>query len=181
MTDTTVDIAFSPCPNDTFIFHAMLHGLVEKDGLDFRHHMDDIEVLNKKAVLKTFPVTKLSFFAYLKLRKYYEILDAGSALGFGCGPLLICKNPGINLKTAKVSIPGELTTANLLLKLWNPKIKNCVITRFDNILSGVESGEFDAGLIIHESRFVYKDFGLKKIVDLGLWWEQETEIGRAHV
>jgi 1,4-dihydroxy-6-naphthoate synthase len=174
MADTTVDIAFSPCPNDTFIFHAMLHGLVDRGGLEFRHHMDDIEALNKKAVLKTFPITKLSFFAYLKLKKYYEILDAGSALGFGCGPLLICKNPGINLKTAKIAIPGELTTANLLLKLWNPKIKECVITRFDNILAGVQSGEFDAGLIIHESRFVYKDFGLKKIIDLGLWWEQET-------
>ncbi|MEN8212470.1 MAG: 1,4-dihydroxy-6-naphthoate synthase, partial [Thermodesulfobacteriota bacterium] len=157
-----------------FIFHAMLHGLVDTGDLNFKHHMDDIEALNKKALLKTFHITKLSFFAYLKLKKYYEILDAGSALGFGCGPLLICKNRDIDLKTAKIAIPGELTTANLLLKLWNPEIKNSIITRFDNILSGVESGEFDAGLIIHESRFVYKNFGLKKIIDLGLWWEQET-------
>ena len=148
MADKTVDMAFSPCPNDTFIFHAMLHELVDRGDLDFRHYMDDIEALNKKAVLKTFPVTKLSFFAYLKLRKYYAILDAGSALGFGCGPLLICKNSGINLKTAKIAIPGELTTANLLLKLWNPKIKNCVITRFDNILAGVKSGELDRKSVV---------------------------------
>ncbi len=175
MVDSTIDIAFSPCPNDTFIFHAMLHGLVSKDDLKFKHHMDDIEALNKKAVLKTFHVTKLSFFAYLKLKQYYEILDAGSALGFGCGPLLICNNKSdIDLETAKIAIPGDLTTANLLLKLWNPKIKNTVVTRFDNILKGVESGKFDAGLIIHESRFVYKELGLKKIVDLGFWWEQET-------
>ncbi|MCP4673292.1 MAG: 1,4-dihydroxy-6-naphthoate synthase [Desulfobacula sp.] len=174
MVDTHIDIAFSPCPNDTFIFHAMLHGLVNNNGLNFKHHMDDIEALNKKAVLKTFHVTKLSFFAYLKLKQYYEILDAGSALGFGCGPLLICKDPGINLETAKIAIPGELTTANLLLKLWNPKIKRTIVTRFDNILPGVKSGEFDAGLIIHESRFVYREFALKKIIDLGFWWEQET-------
>ncbi len=174
MADNSLAIAFSPCPNDTFIFHAMLHELVDTGSLTFRHHMDDIEALNKKALLKTFPITKLSFFAYLKLKKYYEILDAGSALGFGCGPLLICKNRRIDLKTAKIAIPGELTTANLLLKLWNPEVTNCVVKRFDNILSGVQSGEFDAGLIIHESRFVYKNFGLKKIIDLGSWWEQET-------
>jgi len=175
MEDTNIDIAFSPCPNDTFIFHAMLHGMVDKGDLNFRHYMDDIEALNKKAVLKTFHITKLSFFAYLKLRKYYEILDAGSALGFGCGPLLIVNNKyHINLETARIAIPGDLTTANLLLKLWNPKIKNTIVTRFDNILKGVKSGKFDAGLIIHESRFVYKKLGLKKIIDLGSWWEQET-------
>ena len=174
MTEKTNHTAFSPCPNDTFIFHAMIHGLVDTGNLNFQPLMDDIEALNKKALLKNFHMTKLSFFAYLKLKKYYEILDAGAALGFGCGPLLISKDPDLSLETAKIAIPGELTTANLLLSLWNPKIKNRVITRFDNILAGVESGEFDAGLIIHESRFVYKDFGLKKIIDLGLWWEQET-------
>jgi 1,4-dihydroxy-6-naphthoate synthase len=174
MKKNTIEIAFSPCPNDTFIFHAMLHGLIHTKGLNFKHVMDDIEALNKKAFLKTHHITKLSFFAYLKLKKYYQILDSGAALGFGCGPLLICKDPDLELPRAKIAIPGELTTANLLLKLWNPELKNTIITRFDNILPGVKKGEFDAGLIIHESRFVYKNFGLKKIIDLGHWWEQET-------
>jgi 1,4-dihydroxy-6-naphthoate synthase len=174
MTDTILQLAFSPCPNDTFIFHAMLHGLVDTGDLTFNPVMKDIEELNKNAVLEKFHITKLSFFAYLKLKKYYEILDTGSALGFDCGPLLICKNKNIDLKTAKIAIPGELTTANLLLKLWNPAIQNTIITRFDNILSGVKKNQFDAGLIIHESRFVYKSYGLKKIVDLGQWWEQKT-------
>jgi 1,4-dihydroxy-6-naphthoate synthase len=177
MTNTILNMAFSPCPNDTFIFHAMLHGMVDTKDFTFNPVMGDIEELNKNAVLKKNHITKLSFFAYLKLKKYYEILDSGSALGFDCGPLLICNNPDIDsldLTTAKIAIPGAFTTANLLLKLWNPEIKNTIITRFDNILSGVEEKKFDAGLIIHESRFVYKDYGLKKIVDLGQWWEQKT-------
>lgn len=173
-TNTKLDIAFSPCPNDTFIFHAMLHGLVDTGRLSFNAIINDIEELNKNAVQNKFDITKLSFFAYLKLKKDYELLDAGSALGFNCGPLLVCKNPDIDLKRSLIAIPGELTTANLLLNLWNPKIKNTVITRFDNILSGVKTKKFDAGLIIHESRFVYKNYGLKKIVDLGHWWEQTT-------
>jgi len=174
MKNKIINIAFSPCPNDTFIFHAMLHGLVDTGGLNFKAVLDDVEALNQKALLTTFHISKLSFFAYLKLKKYYEILDSGAALGFGCGPMLICKNRDIDLKTAKIAIPVRLTTANLLLSLWKPEIKNKIITRFDNILSGVQSGKFDAGLIIHESRFVYKDFGLKKIIDLGSWWEKET-------
>ncbi len=174
MADKIINMAFSPCPNDTFIFHAMLHLLVDTGDLDFRPLLDDIEALNKKALLRTFHITKLSFFAYLKLKKHYEILDSGAALGFGCGPMLICKNRDIDLKKAKIAIPGKLTTANLLLTLWKPEIKNKIVTRFDNILSSVQSGQFDAGLIIHESRFVYKDFGLKKIIDLGSWWEKET-------
>ena len=167
MTDKIINIAFSPCPNDTFIFHAMLHEHVDTGDLDFKAVLDDIEALNQKALLKTFHITKLSFFAYLKLKKYYEILDSGAALGFGCGPMLICKYPDIDLTKAKIAIPGKLTTANLLLTLWKPEIKNKIITRFDNILSGVQSGKFDAGLIIHESRFVYKDFGLKKLLISG--------------
>lgn len=169
-----LDIAFSPCPNDTFIFHAMVVGCTDNGRFRFVPHMDDVEALNLKAFDKTFPVSKLSFYAYLKLRKHYEILESGSALGYGCGPLLVGKTDCIPGPAAKIAIPGEFTTAHLLLKLWHPKFTNVEITRFDNILEGVQSGRYDAGLIIHEGRFVYPRYGLKKIVDLGQWWEEQT-------
>ncbi len=170
------DIGFSTCPNDTFIFHAMIHGSIDTGDFKFLPHLHDVEELNKKAFSGTFHMTKLSFYAYLKLREHYEILDSGSALGFGCGPLLIGKKSDISFANARIAIPGELTTAYLLLKLWNPDIKNVVATRFDNILEGVESGKYDAGLIIHEGRFIYPDYNCIKIVDLGEWWEKETSL-----
>lgn len=169
-----VQMAFSPCPNDTFIFHAMLHDKIKTDPFHFTYVTHDIEQLNQDAFLTTYPVTKLSFFAYLKLKKQYEIMDSGAALGFGCGPLLICRQPDLDLSRARIAIPGELTTAHLLLKLWQPDLTNCILTRFDHIIPGIETGQFDAGLIIHESRFVYESSGLTKIVDLGEWWEEKT-------
>lgn len=172
--DIPIQMAFSPCPNDTFIFHAMLHNKIKTTPFQFTYVTQDIEQLNQNAFLNTYPVTKLSFFAYLKLKNQYEILDSGAALGFGCGPLLICRNPDLDLRTARIAIPGELTTAHLLLKLWQPDLTNCIITRFDQIIPGIESNQFDAGLIIHESRFVYQTSGLTKIVDLGEWWEEKT-------
>jgi len=169
-----IDIGFSTCPNDTFIFHAMLHNCMETGDLNFIPHLHDVEVLNLQAFSKRFHISKLSFYAYLKLRKHYEILDSGSALGYGCGPLLIAKSPDIDISTAEIAVPGELTTANLLLKLWNPDVKNVKAIRFDNILESVRLGKFDAGVIIHEGRFVYKNYGCEKIIDLGEWWEHET-------
>ncbi len=169
-----VDIAFSPCPNDTFIFHAMVNGLVDCGRFQFAAHLDDVESLNKKAFSKTFPVSKLSFYACLKLRKDYEILDSGAALGYGCGPLLVGKSDLMPGPEAKIAIPGQFTTAHLLLKLWHPGFTNVETTRFDNILDGVRAGRYDAGLIIHEGRFVYPQYGLKKIVDLGQWWGKKT-------
>jgi 1,4-dihydroxy-6-naphthoate synthase len=169
-----LDIAFSPCPNDTFIFHAMVNGCIDTGRFCFSPFLDDVEALNNKALSKTFPVSKLSFYAYLKLKNQYEILDSGAALGYGCGPLLVGKNDDIPGSGAKIAIPGQLTTAHLLLKLWYPEFTNVEITRFDIILKGVQSGKYDAGLIIHEGRFVYPQYGLKKIVDLGQWWEKET-------
>lgn len=168
------DLAFSPCPNDTFIFHAMLNRLVDTKELSFTPHFHDVEELNQKAFSNVFHITKLSFFAWLKLKKYYSLLDSGSALGYGCGPLLIGKKSDIPPDDAKIAIPGDHTTAHLLLKLFRPQFKNVCITRFDTILQGVQNGLYDAGLIIHESRFVYEDYNLKKIVDLGEWWEEET-------
>jgi 1,4-dihydroxy-6-naphthoate synthase len=171
---TRLDIAFSTCPNDTFIFHAMLHGCIDTGNLKFTPHMHDVEALNIKAFSNTYHISKLSFYAYLKLKQTYDILDSGSALGYGCGPLLVGKSSDLFTSEAKIAIPGEYTTAYLLLKLWNPAIRNVEVTRFDNILEGVQIGKYDAGLIIHEGRFVYPEYDCVKIIDLGEWWEDET-------
>jgi len=173
---TEISIAFSPCPNDTFIFHAMLHRAIDTGSYAFSPHIDDVEALNSAAFKKTFQITKLSFYAYLLLKDDYELLDSGSALGFGCGPLLVTRKESTFSPDFRVAIPGSHTTACLLLKLWNPEIRNIVVTRFDRILPGVQSGEYDAGLIIHEGRFSYPEYGCIKVIDLGVWWEKETKL-----
>lgn len=156
------------------MFHAMVNGLINTRGLTFTPHLHDIDALNQMGFSQTYDITKLSFFTALKLRDTHTRLDAGSALGFGCGPLLVGMAPDRFTTDSLVAIPGELTTAHLLLKLWNPGITRTVVDRFDNILKGVASGTYDAGLIIHEGRFVYPDYGCRKIVDLGQWWEETT-------
>ncbi|MHB8203926.1 MAG: 1,4-dihydroxy-6-naphthoate synthase [Desulfomonilaceae bacterium] len=169
-----LSLAFSPCPNDTFIFHALLHRCIDTGDYSFSPHIDDVEKLNQAAFGQVFQITKLSFYAYLLLKDQYELLDSGSALGFGCGPLLVSRQGNSFSAGSRIAIPGKYTTAFLLLRLWNPEVKNIVVTRFDGILPGVRSGEYDAGLIIHEGRFVYQDYGCQKIIDLGQWWEKET-------
>ncbi|QTA89774.1 1,4-dihydroxy-6-naphthoate synthase [Desulfonema magnum] len=171
-----LEIGFSPCPNDTFIFHAMLHGLIDTGEFCFVPHIDDVEALNLKAFEGAFPITKLSFYAYVLLKERYALLDSGSALGYKCGPLLVAKSRLKNLAEAHIAIPGKYTTAHMLLKLWHPEIQHVSPTRFDLILPGVQSGEFDAGLIIHEGRFIYPEYGCIKIIDLGEWWEAETRL-----
>ena len=173
---TPLDIAFSTCPNDTFIVHAMLHDCIDTGNFRFVPHMHDVEELNKRAFSKTFHISKLSFYAYLKFRQFYEILDAGSALGFGCGPLLVGRKADFSLSKAKIAVPGKYTTAYLLMRLWNPSIHNVEVTRFDNILEGVQIGRYDAGLIIHEGRFIYPEYDCIEIIDLGKWWEDETSL-----
>jgi 1,4-dihydroxy-6-naphthoate synthase len=172
----SLDIGFSPCPNDTFAFHAMLHGLVDTGDYHFSSHVHDVEQLNILAGKKKLHVTKLSFFGYLTLKGKYTLLDSGAALGFGCGPLVVAGLGDVDLKKAKIAVPGRLTTANLLLHLWQPELSNIFYTRFDNILPGIQKGEFDAGVIIHEGRFVFKDYNCRKIIDLGEWWEEETHL-----
>ena len=175
-----LDIAFSPCPNDTFIFHAMLNHLVAANShdapLQFCPHLEDVETLNKKAFSRTYPITKLSFYAYLCLKDRYAMLDAGAALGHGCGPLLVGRRGLPPLSRARIVAPGYYTTAHLLLKLWAPEIENIEITSFDRILPGVSAGRWDAGVIIHEGRFIYPRYGLAEIVDLGRWWEDKTRL-----
>jgi len=171
---TSLDIGFSPCPNDTFIFHALLHNLVDTGRFKFSSHILDVEELNRLAFEKAFPITKASFYAYLLLKDRYELLDAGSALGYGCGPLVVARKGLGSLEDATIAVPGKYTTAFMLLKLWQPEIKKVKIARFDHILPGITSGNYDAGVIIHEGRFVYREYQCEKLIDLGEWWEHET-------
>ena len=169
-----MDIAFSPCPNDTFIFHALTHREIDIKPYAFEHVIEDVEELNARAFLLKHAVTKLSFGAYLKLKDRYALLDSGSALGFGCGPLLVAKEGCKSLEKARIAIPGRYTTAFLLLQLRYPELANFSFVRFDEILPGIASGKFDAGLIIHEGRFVYPSYQCVEVIDLGKWWEEQT-------
>ncbi len=171
---TSLTLAFSPCPNDTFIFHALLHKLVDTGDYSFSSNIDDVEALNTAAFARRFQITKLSSGAYLRLREHYELLDSGAAMGFGCGPLVVAAQGHSLSAASRIAVPGFNTTALMLMKSWNPGLKNLSEERFDRILPGVRSGKYDAGLIIHEGRFIYRDFGCVKVVDLGDWWEKET-------
>ncbi len=170
-----LSLGFSPCPNDCFIFDAMLHGKIDTEGLEFKPVIEDVEALNKKAFKEKLDITKLSFFTYAQVQKKYFLLDSGAALGFGVGPLVVSKNPQLRTVNAelKVAIPGKNTTAHLLFSLAFPKLKNKKEILFSKIEDEVLNENFDLGVIIHESRFTYEKKGLKKIIDLGEWWESK--------
>lgn len=166
---------YSPCPNDTFAFHALVHGLVD---VPFRITpvLLDIEELNRRAHAGEFHLTKMSVGAFAAVGDRYRLLRSGAALGHGVGPLVVTRTP-LSLADAvrgPVAIPGRETTAYRLLRLAAPSLTDVVELRYDRILRAVESGEVNAGLIIHESRFTFMDHGLHKAADLGDWWEQET-------
>lgn len=167
-----LSLGFSPCPNDCFIFDALVHKKIDTDGIDFEVQLEDVESLNRMALNDELDITKLSFHAYAYVIKDYILLRAGSALGFNCGPLLISKNeikdPGL-IKT--VAIPGKMTTANFLLSLALPQLSQKTEYVFSDIEDAVLREEVDAGLIIHENRFTYQDKGLKKVMDLGEYWD----------
>lgn len=176
-------LGFSPCPNDTFIFDALIHHKIDTEGLDFEVFFDDVETLNQKAMKGELDITKLSFHAFAYVVDRYALLDAGSALGFGVGPLLICKNE--NLKSimavldqkenqSRVAIPGKFTTANFLLSIAYPQLSAKKEMVFSAIENALLNDEIDLGLIIHENRFTYQEKGLEKIMDLGNYWEQLT-------
>ena len=169
-------LGFSPCPNDTFIFDAMVNGKINTQGLEFDYVMEDVETLNSWAEPGKLDITKLSYSAFLKTVDLYSLLHSGSALGKGVGPLLIAKE-ALDLKNIadfRIAIPGIHTTANLLLALATPAAKDKTELLFSRIEDAIINGEFDAGLIIHESRFTYEAKGLVKLIDLGDWWESET-------
>jgi len=196
-----LSLGFSPCPNDTFIFDALIHHKIDTEGLEFEVFFDDVETLNQKAFRKELDITKLSFHAFAYAIKDYVLLDAGSALGFGVGPLVIGKksfkemlpaDAGMRssnevgdswvvndikpyLSDLKIGIPGKYTTANFLLSWLLPNAKNKVEMVFSEIEDAVLDGTIDLGLIIHENRFTYQDKGLKKVFDLGDLWEKGTQ------
>ncbi len=186
-------LGYSPCPNDTFIFDAMVHGRIDTEGLLFDVRLGDVEELNQLALAGELDVTKLSYHAFGHLTERYALLNAGSALGRGVGPLLVTADkalaedflartqvPGevfdhtVLQPGAPVAIPGKYTTANYLLGLAQPQLTNKQEVLFSDIEERVLSGEFTAGLLIHENRFTYKERGLHKLMDLGEYWESTT-------
>jgi len=182
---TPLTLGYSSCPNDTFMFHAMVSGRTPVAGMRWDVIMEDIEQLNQRAFRNAVDVTKISFHAYGQLRHRYVLLSSGAALGRGCGPLLVAgqeetrarlSDPGNS--STRIAIPGWNTSATLLLRLYAPHLKReqLVEMQFDRILASTASGEVDAGLIIHESRFTYQKHGLTSIVDLGEWWESEFDL-----
>ena len=172
-----LSIGYSPCPNDTYIFCGLAHQKTRQSAIRFAEPLlEDVETLNRWALEKKLDVTKLSFHALGHVLDDYCVLAAGSALGRGCGPLLVAR-PGFlaaDLAGARVAIPGRLTTANMLFRLFSPDSDTLQEMRFDTIMEAVAGGEVDAGVIIHESRFTYADQGLICLQDLGQWWEEST-------
>jgi 1,4-dihydroxy-6-naphthoate synthase len=168
-------IGFSPCPNDTFMFDAVVNGKVDTEGLKFEVIMEDVETLNQKALRSEIDITKISYALYPQVADKYILLDAGSALGFAVGPLVISKSEMRNPKLDKeiIAIPGNHTTAHFLFSISFPEAKNKTEMIFSKIEHAVLSGKADAGVIIHENRFTYEQKGLKKICDLGELWEKE--------
>ena len=178
----TLTLGFSPCPNDTFIFDALVNGGIDTGDLRFEPVLEDVETLNRWAVEGRLQLTKLSYAAFLHLTDRYALLRSGSALGRGVGPLLLSRTllpAGVSLENwmqgARIAIPGKQTTANLLLSLAFPQATDKTELVFSDIERAVLAGGFDAGLVIHESRFTYAARGLQKLLDLGDWWERTTE------
>jgi 1,4-dihydroxy-6-naphthoate synthase len=171
-------ICFSTCPNDTFIFDALVHRKIDTEGFDFDIYMADVEELNKQAFSANADVTKLSFNAYSQVSDRYMILNSGSALGRKNGPLLVSKTKIYcdEISDLRIAVPGKNTTAAALLQILFPQVKALREYLFSDIESAVLDGEVDAGVLIHEGRFTYKNKGLKLVADLGELWETNTQL-----
>ena len=169
-------LGFSPCPNDTFIFDAMVHNRIDTEGLSFELVMEDVEALNHRALRHELAVTKLSYHAFAYLVDTYALLESGSALGNGVGPLLIAKSLDVHntVNQSVIAIPGKYTTANFLFSLAYPEAQNKKEYVFNDIEAAVLRGDVAAGVIIHENRFTYQNHGLVKLMDLGEFWEKTT-------
>ena len=169
-------LGYSPCPNDTFIFDAMVHGKIDTEGLEFEVLHADVEELNRKAFNAELDITKLSYHAYAHLTEKYILLRSGSALGNNCGPLLVAARniDKTEVENLSIAIPGKFTTANFLLSFAFPNAKNRIETLFSDIETAVFGGKVDLGVIIHENRFTYFERGLHKVMDLGEHWEKTT-------
>lgn len=173
-----LSLGFSPCPNDTFIFDALVNGKIDTKGLEFEPVLEDVQTLNAWAVEGRLDVTKLSFPALFNQTSQYAILNSGSALGKGVGPLLIAKKPLdiLSVGDCRIAIPGQNTTAHFLLNYAYPQAKNKVVMLFSDIEDAVVKGEVEMGVIIHENRFTYQQKGLHKICDLGEIWEEREKM-----
>jgi 1,4-dihydroxy-6-naphthoate synthase len=172
-----LSLGFSTCPNDTFIFDAMVHQKVDTEGLEFEPVLADVEELNRNAFAGKIDITKLSYHAFAYVAENYNLLTSGSALGYKNGPLLISKRKIYNDEVTglKVAIPGKYTTANLLFSIVFPSVNEKKEYLFSDIEEAILDGEVDAGVIIHENRFTFEKRGLKKIIDLGEDWEEKTK------
>ncbi len=170
-----LSLGYSPCPNDTFIFDALVHNKIDTEGLEFEIIAADVETLNNYAFHEELDISKLSYHAYAFVSKNYQLLTSGSALGRGVGPLLISKDeiPRSKIEFCLIGIPGKLTTANFLLSLAFPEAFTKKEMIFSEIENALLNDAIDIGLIIHENRFTYAQKGLKKIIDLGEWWENK--------
>ena len=169
-------LGFSPCPNDTYIFHALVHGLVPCPGIAFHERLEDVETLNALILAGELDVSKISYHLLGHVRDRYCLLSAGGALGRGCGPLIVAR-PGTTLAELAgkpIAVPGRYTTACLLLRLFDPSLANLLFVPFHEIMEMVERGAVAAGVIIHESRFTYREQGLVQLLDLGAWWEETS-------
>jgi 1,4-dihydroxy-6-naphthoate synthase len=173
----TLSLAVSPCPNDTFVFHALVHGLVPgAPAVDLT--FADVDVTNTAAERGEFDLVKVSYAALPWLLDRYQLLPCGGAVGRGCGPLVLTRGGTADLTGATVAVPGERTTAYLLFRLWSASRPpaRIEIVPFHRIMPGVADGTYDAGLVIHEARFTYPRYGLTALADLGEWWENETQL-----
>ena len=172
---TTVRIAHSPDSDDAFMFYALTQGVLETGGLEIEHVLADIETLNQAAFTGTYEVTALSFHAYAHLHDRYQLMPSGASFGDGYGPVVVARRElsREELAGVEVAIPGRLTTAALVLRLWQPDVRTRILP-FDRILETVAAGEVEAGVVIHEGQLTYGDSGLHGVVDLGAWWREET-------
>ncbi len=167
----TIELGFSPCPNDTFIFDALVNHKIDTKGFEFNLQLEDVQTLNEWALQGKLPYSKISYGVWPNLKNQYQLLNSGGALGKGVGPLLIYKGAQPDPSTMRVAIPGINTTAHLLFSLAFPEVKNKVFLVFNEIEDAVLTGKVDAGVIIHENRFTYADKGLSRWMDLGHYFE----------
>jgi 1,4-dihydroxy-6-naphthoate synthase len=176
MTKRLITVGHSPDPDDAFMFYALAHNKLDTGDLQFRHVLQDIETLNRRALRGELEVTAISIHAYAALLDKYALLPSGCSMGDRYGPMVVARRPLTveQLKTARIAVPGTLTTAFLTLRLLLPDGFTHEVLPFDQIIRAVADGRFDAGLIIHEGQLTFQNQGLHLVVDLGVWWQEKT-------